>query len=113
MKTMNKTIVAAAVAVVLTTVNYAKADDQVYLSPQAETTQIHVLDGLQNNDPDLLANRPTGNVRGWETAQSLMKTTDTETADLSHGPTPTMTPRNPNYAQAVADLREVQIAPLK
>jgi len=113
MKNMNKIIVAAAVAVVLTTVNYAKADDQAYLSPRAQGNEIHAVAGLQNNDPDLAAIRPTGNARGAETAQSLMKTTDTDTVDLAHGPTPTMTPRNPNYAQAVVAMREVQIAPLK
>ena len=111
MKNMNKAIVAAAVAVVLTAVNYAKADE-AYLSPRAQGNVIHVFDGV-NNDPDLLANRPIGNVKGWASAQSLVKTTDMETADLSHGPTPTMTPKNPNYAQAMLALREVQIAPLK
>jgi hypothetical protein len=112
MKNVNKVLMAAVVAVALTTVNYAKADGAL-LSPRAQGNQIHIVAGSSVNDPDLLANRPVGNARAWSSALSLTKTSETNTTDLAHGPKPTMSPRDPRYAQAVQELREVQIAPLK
>jgi hypothetical protein len=112
MKNTNKVLMAAIVAVALTTVNYAKADG-AFLSPRAQGNQTHVVASSSVNDPDLLANRPTGNVRGWASAQSLVKASGMDTTDLVSGPRPTMSPKDPRYAQAVQELREVQIAPLK
>ena len=99
-------------AAALTTVNYAKADG-AFLSPRAQGNQIHVVAGSPVNNPNLVTNRPAGNVRGWANARSLVKTPGMDTTDLAHGPTPTMSPKDPRYAQALQELREVQIAPLK
>jgi hypothetical protein len=112
MKNMNRVLMAAVVAVALTTVNYAKADG-AFLSPRAQGNQIHVVTGSSVNALNLLANRPIGNVRGWASARGLMKTPDMDTTDLASGPRPTMSPKDPRYAQVLQELREVQIAPLK
>lgn len=103
---------AALVAVALTTVNYAKADGAL-LSPRAQGNQIHIVAGSSVDDPNLLTNHPTGNVRGWASARSFVKAPGTDTTDLVSGPRPTMSPKDPRYAQALQELREVQIAPLK
>ena len=112
MKSVNKVLLAAVVAVTLTTVNYAKADG-AFLSPRAQENQIHIVAGSSANNPNLLTNRPTGNVRGWASARSLVTTPGVNTTDLVSGPRPTMSPKDPRYAQALQELREVQIAPLK
>jgi hypothetical protein len=112
MKNMNKVLMAAVMAFALTTVNYAKADGAL-LSPRAQGNQIHIVAGSSANDPNLLTNRPTGNVRAWESARSLVKAPGMDTTDLASGPRPTMSPKDPRYAQALQELREVQVAPLK
>jgi hypothetical protein len=112
MKNTNKVLMAAVVAAALTTVNYAKADG-AFLSPRARGNQIHIVAGPSVNAPNLLTNRPTGNVRGWASARTLVKAPGMDMTDLASGPRPTMSPKDPRYAQALQESREVQIAPLK
>ena len=113
MKNMNKVLLAAVVAIAFTTANYAKAD-WALLSPRAQANQTHTVAGSSLNDPDLVANRiAVGSPKAIEQARSLAKVSGTDPTDLAHDPTPTMSPKDPNYAQALREMREVQIAPLK
>ena len=119
---MNKVLLATVVAVAFTAVNRINADEsstsaqtrvvvKPLLSPRAQANQIHVVAGSTYADTTTI--RPAGNARAWESARSLMKAPGMDTTDLAHGPTPTMSPKDPNYAQALREMREVQIAPLK
>jgi hypothetical protein len=112
MKNTNKVLMAAVVAVALSMVNYAKADG-AFLSPRAQGNQIQIVAGSSVDASNPLTNRPTGNVRGSASARSLATTPGMDTTDLASGPRPTMSPKDPRYAQALQELREVQIAPLK
>jgi hypothetical protein len=126
MKNMNKVLLATVVAVAFTAVNRINADEssqgvqpaqtraavKPLLSPRAQANQVHVMAG-DSTYADTTTIRPAGNARAWESARSLMKAPGTDTTDLAHGPTPTMSPKDPNYAQALREMREVQIAPLK
>jgi hypothetical protein len=112
MKNMDKVLLAAVVAVALTTINYAKAGGAL-LSPRAQGNQIYTVTGSSAGDPDLLANRPAGNASAWALARSSQKAPGMDTTDLAHGPRPAMSPKDPRYAQALREMREVQIAPLK
>jgi hypothetical protein len=126
MKNMNKVLLATVVAVAFTAVNRINADEsspgvqpaqtraavRPLLSPRAQANQIHVMTGYSTS-VDLTQNRPAGNAKVWESARSLMKAPGTDTTDVAHGPALTMSPKDPNYTQALREMREVQIAPLK
>ena len=112
MKSMNKVLMAAVVAFALTTVNYAKADGAL-LSPRAQGNQIHIVAGSSVGDPDLLANRQYGSASARGSFRSAIKAPGTNTTDLARGPRPTMSPKDPRFAQALREMREVQVAPLK
>jgi hypothetical protein len=65
------------------------------------------------NSNGLYAEASGGFAMRRETILPLVKAPGMDTTDLAHGPTPTMSPKDPRYAQALQELREVQIAPLK
>ena len=115
---MKKTILLAiAVAGVFTLAASAQAGESL-LSPRAQE-QAYSLRTVPTvaSDVNLAVNRPSGNVRAWESAQSLRKVAGTNhDIDLAHAPRPTMSPKNPDYADALranAIYQQIQVAPLK
>src|SRR6185437_7942569 len=116
-KVMKKTILlAVAVAGVFTLAASAQAGEPL-LSPRAQANQIRVVPGTSANEVNLATNRPVGNVRAWESAQSLRKVAGTNhDIDLANAPRPTMSPKDPGYADALranAINQQIQVAPLK
>ena len=115
---MKKTILlAVAVAGVFTLAVSAQAGEPL-LSPRAQE-QEHSLRTVPTvaSDVNLAVNRPSGNVRAWESAQSLRKVAGTNhDIDLANAPRPTMSPKDPGYAAALranAINQQIQVAPLK
>lgn len=111
----NTLLLAVATATLLTVVNTASADEPL-LSPRAKANQIRVVPGSAANDVNLATNRPIGNAKAWDHAQSLRKAPSTgPSIDLAHGPRPTLSPKDPRYDQVARELREpqLQVAPLK
>ena len=110
---LNQILLAAAVAVAFTAANRAQAGEPL-LSPRAQANQPRMVSGTSANDVNLATNRPAGNAKAWELAQSLKKVPSTgQTIDLAHGPRPTLSPKDPRYEQEARRLQEVQITPLK
>jgi hypothetical protein len=61
------------------------------------------------NDLNLIVARAVGNVRAWEIAQGLKKTSEKNSnVDLAHGPRPNLPPKDPRYEMAVMQLRDSQ-----
>jgi hypothetical protein len=116
-KIMKKTILlAVAVAGALTLAASAQAGEPL-LSPRAQTNQIHIVASTSAIDVNLAINRPNGNNKAWEQAQSLRKVPGTgNDVDLANAPRPNMSPKNPDYQTALrnnAVNQQIQIAPLK
>jgi len=62
------------------------------------------------------ADRPTGNARAWEQAQSLRKVPSTgDTIDLARAPRPAVSPKDPRYETAwrANATKNFQVAPVK
>ena len=112
MKTLNQLLVAAAAVVTLNMAFAARAGEPL-LSPRAKANQIRVVPG-SSAGVDTLKDRPIGNAKAWELAQSLRKVPSTgSSVDLAHARRPTLSPRDPRYDQELRRLQEVQVAPLK
>jgi hypothetical protein len=71
MKNINKILMVAAIAVAGASANSAKADDSL-LSPRAKGNQPLIVSiASRANGANLAMNRPDGNAKAWEQAQSL------------------------------------------
>lgn len=111
-----KTTILLTVASLLTVISSASANE-VRLAPraQANADSLRRVSGSAGS-ADLTANRPSGNVRAWETSHSFRKSSgNTSDADLARGPQPLLSPRDPRYETVARELREkgFQVAPLK
>ena len=97
----------------------AQASD-ILLSPrgQAEANSQLKASTPSNNDPNLITNRPAGNAKAWELAQSFKKVPGTNNdINLAGASRPSLSPKNPGFeaawrANAVRNY-SVQVAPLK
>lgn len=108
-------VFSVAVAGVLTLTGNTLGGDEL-LSPRAKahTDSLRKVPGTSPADVNLATNRPIGNAKDWEAAHSFRKLPSPgPSIDLAHGPLPTLSPKDPRYAQELRRLREVQIAPLK
>ena len=106
---------AVAVAGALTFAGSAFAGD-AELSPRAkaQADSLRKASGTTTTEVNLATNRPTGNAKAWNLAQSFRKVRSTgPSIDLAHGPRPTFSPKDPRYEYELRRLQEVQIAPLK
>src|SRR5258708_288114 len=113
---MKKTILlAVAAAGVFFLAAGAQAGEPV-LSSRAQSNQNRVVAGTPANEPNLVTNRPAGNAKAWELAQSLKTVASAgENADLAHAPRPTVSPKDPRYETALREnaTQSFQVAPLK
>ena len=115
MKTLNHLLIAAAVAVTFNAGLSARADEAL-LSPRAKENQIRTAPGTSADQPNLVTNRPVGNAKAWDLAQSLPTVPSTgPSVDVAHAPRPTLSPRDPRFEAAWHENAEqkVQLAPLK
>ncbi|MGE3312723.1 MAG: hypothetical protein AB7O66_22365 [Limisphaerales bacterium] len=106
-------VLTAAAATLLSTMNTAQADEPL-LSPRAKANQIRTVTGTSKDKLD--RSITSGSPKGIAMAESLRKVASAgPTVDLAHGPSPTLSPKDPRYEQAVRELREAQfqVAPLK
>jgi len=116
-KIMKKTFLfAVAVAGVITLASSAFASD-VLLSPRAQeqANSLRKVPAIANN-VNLVTNRPDGNAKAWELAQSLKSVASAgNSIDLAHAPRPTMSPKDPRYETAFRENadKNFQVAPLK
>ena len=113
---MKKTLLLAVAAVGAFTLASAQAGEPL-LSPRAQSNQSRVvMSNTSANDVNLATNRPIGNAKAWEHAQSIRKVSGTgDSIDLAHAPRPTMSPRDSRYEAALRDnaTKNFQVAPLK
>ena len=117
MKTL-KHLLVAAVAVVTLNVTISAQAGEPLLSPRAkeQADSLRKVPGMSMNEPNLVTNRPNGNAKAWELAQSLRKVPSTgPSIDLAHAPRPTLSPKDPRFETAWREnaVKEFQIAPLK
>ncbi len=114
---MNKTnylLFAALTVAALFTTTLTRAD-QPNLSPRTRTNQTTVAPASAAQDPNLLAQRPAGNARGWAVLQSVRTIPSTGPGiDLAHA-RPTLSPKDPHFemAQRALATQQFQIAPVK
>ena len=105
-------LLAVATAAFLSAVNTVSADEPL-LSPRARANQTRVVPSSSATDVNLSTNRPIGNAKAWEHAQSLRRVPSTgPSVDLAHGPRPALSPKDPRYDQATRQA-QFQVAPLK
>jgi endo-alpha-1,4-polygalactosaminidase (GH114 family) len=115
-KTMKKTILLAVAAAGMFTFAASTQAGEPLLSPRAQSNQIRVVAGTSVNDVNLATNRPVGNAKAWELAQSLKRVPSTgNNVDLAHAPRPTMSPKDSRYETALREnaTKQFQVAPLK
>ena len=115
MKPLNHLLIAAAVGVTLSAAFSARADEAL-LSPRAKENQIRVAPGTSADEPNLVANRPAGNAKAADLAQSLRTVpSNALSMNVSHAPRPTLSPKDPRFEAAWRSNAEqkVQVAPLK
>lgn len=113
---MKKTILLAVAAVGAFTFASSVQAGEPLLSPRAQANQIRVVAGTSASDVNLATNRPVGNAKAWELAQSLKRVPSTgNNIDLAHAPRPTMSPKDPRYETALREnaTKNFQVAPLK
>jgi hypothetical protein len=112
MKTLKNILLIA--AVVTGTVVLAKAEP-LYSPKGQEHADAFRKAPISSTDVNLAADRPVGNAKAWEAAQSLNKVGSASSVDLAHAPRPALTAKDPGYDVAWRDnaMREFQIAPVK
>jgi hypothetical protein len=114
----NNILLAIAVAAVFSVAASVNAGD-ILLSPkgQDQANSLRKAPATPVSDPDLLANRPTGNAKAWALAQSIQKAPVSHNdVDLATAPRPSLRPRDPGFDaawRANAVDAQVQVAPLK
>jgi hypothetical protein len=113
MKIVNHMLVATVAVLALGAAVSTRAGEPL-LSPKASATQIRVVPGTSSHDPNLLANLPVGNAKGWALAQSRRTVPAVgSNIDLAHAPRPTLSPKDPGYETALRENAVRQVAPLK
>jgi hypothetical protein len=114
MKNLNYFLSIAAGAVTLYATSSMQADEPL-LSPRAKAHQSPLLKSPVKQDPDLLANRPKGNARGWQVLQSIRTIPYTgPEIDLAHAQ-PNFSPKDPRFeaAQRENAAQKFQVALVK
>ncbi len=113
---MNRSLLFVIVAAgVLSLAGNTFAGDAV-LSPKAQALadSLRKVPVASEKTPDLAANRPAGNAKGWELARSFRRVPSTgPSIDLAHGPRPTFSPKDPRYQREFRHMHQIEIAPLK
>ena len=114
---MKKTILLAVAAAGIFTLAASVQAGEPLLSPKAKEQAYAVRKvPVVASDVNLATNRPNGNAKAWELAQSFSKVPSTgNTIDLAHAPRPTMSPKDPRYESALREnaTKTFQVAPLK
>jgi hypothetical protein len=115
MKTLHQLVIAAAVAAAINVASSARADEPLF-SPKAKENQIRTMSSVAANEPNLAANRPAGNAKAADLAQSFRTVHSMgPSVDIAHAPRPNLSPKDSNFEAAwrANAQQQYQVAPLK
>lgn len=115
MKQIHQLVVAAVTFVALEQVARVQAAEPL-LSPRLQSLQTRVVPGSSAGDPDLTKNRPMGNAKAWNAAQSRRTVPSSgREVDLAHAPRPSVPAKDPRYDALLREnaMKQLQVAPLK
>jgi hypothetical protein len=111
---MKHTLLLIATAASLATLGTASADSVLSPKAQALADSFRATGSGSADTIDRSVAVGSPKSRAW--SESLRKVSGSDNAaDLAHGPSPTMSPKDPNYNAALLQLRskEFHVAPLK